>query len=199
MSRRGPDVPDEMARELLRLQIAVPARPGSRYCDESRRLDWALLTANRAGWSYSALARVLNTSGESVRQRVERATPFGPPFAFPTPDPVEPQPIRRPTRTGPGRPVPKRVDESTARRLRELHAVARNARGPMRRDHPARVASEQLTALMAELIEREYTIYHLAKVLGITFRATRIRLVRHGYLEPVASDPVERYRGGRAR
>lgn len=184
-------VPDEMAETLRRLRDQVPDSPGNRHCEESRRLDWALMTAHRAGWPNSALARALGVSRELVRQRVARAEPCGVTYRFPTPPPpasAKPEPAP---------PRFKRVDEQTAQRLRELHQLARKAIGPMRYGHPARLASEELSALLAELIEREYTVYHLAKVLGVTHRAVVVRLVRHGYRDPRGSTSnLQRYQGG---
>jgi hypothetical protein len=140
------------------------------------RLSMTLAAAYDAGWTYTALGRLLGVSRQAVEQRVIGAD-FFPDSALP----AIPPPPRRP-----GKPpkVPKRrltVKPEVADRLREMHAIAKTVNGVTPVDDPARRVSEELSETLAALVEQGVTVYHLSQVLCCTPGGISTRLARHGF------------------
>lgn len=144
--------------------------------DADPRLSMTLAAAFDAGWSYSALGRLLGVSRQAVEQRVIGAD-FYPDSALP----AIPAPPRKP---GPPPKVPKKrltVKPELADHLRELHEVAKTVNGVTPVDAPARRASEELSETLYALIEQGVTAYHLSQVLRCTQGGISQRLARHGF------------------
>ncbi len=156
---------DEFAEVLRRMRA-----------DADPRLSMTLAAAFDAGWTWSALGRLLGVSRQAVEQRAIGAD-FYPDSALP----AIPPPPQKP---GPPPKVPRKrltVKPEVADRLRELHEVAKTVNGITPVDDPARRASEELSETLAALIERGVTAYHLAQVLGCTQGGISQRLARHGF------------------
>ena len=143
-----------------------------------RQNTW-MAAAYRHGYTLQAMGNVLMLTRERIRRLVLEAVDgldvppvAGVPDDLPTPT-VPPHWARypRPTLT---------ADE--VNELLELQRHATGLRGNMRPEHPARVASERLTALLLHLAdERGFTYGELAAVLGVDKNTVRARLKRHGH------------------
>lgn len=158
-----------------------------------RQNAW-LAAASAYGYTFEALGRVIGLSRQRAQKLAATAppdVPDVPPVAgVPAPPPVD---LPWPSTDTPGwrrRPRPTlSVDE--AFRLRDLHKLASGLRGNVPADHPKRVASERLSAILAELVDDPgFTYGELAAVLGVGKGTIRSRLKAHGYRGgPAPSQP----------
>lgn len=130
---------------------------------------------HKAGWTQTSIASVINLSRERVRQicsapEAEHETEAT--FYVPTPPVHEPKPKR----------VPVEPTPETLERLKELQPYAQQVRANAKR---YRAEAEEYTRLVDKASREEgVTLYHLAKLLGVTHSALRFRLVRYGYVTP---------------
>ena len=85
------------------------------------------------------------------------------------------------TKVVPAKYKPKRVDEDTVAELQALREISKNCRGKMTPAHPAKAAAIQYAARLNDLYQQGYTIYGLAKSLGLTTGAVQRMLVSYGY------------------
>lgn len=170
-------VPDEFGDRLRHLRTI-----------RSPRLGATLNLAREQGWTLTALGKAMGITRERVRQIVDQEPwqPYPPDVLTPVPEPPR-RPQRQPR-------LSVSVDPDTARQLRELWALARRCNGVTAADDPRRVASERLSLLLATLVGRGVTPYHLAvHVLGCRPSAIYLRLGRHGYRPYPPSQEAVRY------
>lgn len=173
-------MPIEVVKELHRLRendLAQSHRLGHREdVDQHRaRLDWYMWQLHEAGFSLRSLGAAVGLTRQRIQQRLARAGPVDSTQALPDlPPPPEPPPAAVPT----SRPA---IPVETGRQLETLQELAKKLRGGMGPQHPSRVASEELSALLAELSDQGFWYRELATALGVTRQAVRSRLARHGY------------------
>lgn len=136
--------------------------------DELRGVIAALVAK---GWTKQAVGDALGISRERARQLALNA-PALPrlPFELPEP-PTKPVPFKR---------VIPTLTEVEAEELRDLYRRGQ-ASGQMSPDHPAVVASSELSARIQDYLDRGYRLIHLARALGVSKMAIIFRLGRHGY------------------
>ncbi|HEX5996271.1 MAG TPA: hypothetical protein VFY84_14110 [Jiangellales bacterium] len=181
--------------EILKVRQIVPddfaATLRAMWADGDRRLNALLHSANRNGWTLTALGNALGMTREAVRKRILCAEPFAS-----TDLPEFPLPPRKPTPAPRVRPALLVPPEIIAQ-LREMWEIARTVNGSAPSDDPRRRVSERFTAQLAALVDQGVTVYRLAKDLGITHGAIRFRLARHGYRTPVAAVEIRngQYKG----
>lgn len=165
---------------------------------KDRRLDGALGTAYELGWSSVLLGTAIEVTPAAVRQRITRWRRNGRPDpGMPVPAPVQPSPTNhlivaairaaRHGMTGADRLI-----------LAELAPLAREVRGRMSADHPARQASQRLTAFINQLVQdRGVSLAEIGQAVGMTSVGVVFRLARHGYRTGPPSF-VRSYRGDRS-
>lgn len=142
--------------------------------DQDDRDDY-IRALNKAGWTQTSIANVINLSRERVRQICSMPaseTGTGAKFYVPTPPVHEAKPKR----------VAVEPSEETLNRLIDLKPYAQQVRANAKR---YRAEAEEYTRLINKAHEEEgVTLYHLAKRLGVTHSALRFRLARYGYKTP---------------
>jgi len=127
-----------------------------------------------AGWTLTAMSNVSGLTRERIRQISLQEPEVEPTLEVPTPPE---KPIRPKTRK---RFVIK-PDPEVLAKLFDLKPIAQSVRFA----HTAgRRESEEYTRLIAQEVDRGVTIYQMAKALGLTPQAIRLRLIRYGYMEP---------------
>jgi hypothetical protein len=90
------------------------------------------------------------------------------------------------------------TDAALRNRLARLAKAAKELRGGHEPDDPRRLASEELTALLADLHRHGYSLRGLDAATGSRQGTTRRRLLRHGYWpngDSPGYDRVDRYQG----
>lgn len=146
------------------------------------RLSPTLRAAYKEGWPLVRLAELLHIKPQAVSQRVASAAAY-PRHLLPhiPPPPLPMERVMRPREPKTQSTRPETTPEVRAQ-LKEMWAQAKNVNGTTPVGHPDREVSEQLTALMNQLIEEEgISKGHLARVLGCSVPAISMRLARHGY------------------
>jgi hypothetical protein len=146
------------------------------YTANDTRLNATLLAARNAGWTLQAMADQLGMTREAVRLRTTKATrPLAALPEIPSP-PAYTMPELKPAKP----PQPQPTDETRAQ-LVALQEIAKTVNGGTPVGHPARLASVELSALLANEVNRGVPLPVLATMLGVTYGAIRTRLARHGY------------------
>jgi transcriptional regulator with GAF, ATPase, and Fis domain len=144
--------------------------------DQDDRDDY-IRALNKAGWTQTSIANVINLSRERVRQicsSPEKQAQTKATFYVPTP-PVHEVKVKR---------VPVEPSEETLDRLIDLKPYAQQVRANSKR---YRAEAEEYTQLINKARQDEgVTLFHLAKRLGVTHTALRLRLARYGYMTPGA-------------
>lgn len=133
-------------------------------------LDNYLATARSLGWSLVSLGEPMAITREAVRQRILRGVIDH--------DLVIPAPPKAPERLG---KVWPQLSPAVASEMRALQVDAFKCVGPTPVGHPARLASERLSELLAEAKLRGVRDREVAEALGLSTAAIRARLARHGY------------------
>lgn len=185
--RRTRAIPEAFAATLRNL----------REQGERDRLNALLSLLHSAGWTYAEIGKALGISWQGVQSRVTYACPCDglPDIPLPEPHPKSKR-ARRRERVQAVRDAKPKMTGDLAARLREMYAVAATLRGPVPADHPARRASEDFTALLANLRDDGYNMHEIARILGVRYDTVRSRLGRHGYKHQPPSQP--RYKGAGA-
>lgn len=151
--------------------------------DNDDRDDY-IRALNKAGWTQSSIANVINLSRERVRQICAEPEVYensGAKFYIPKPPVHEVKPKR----------VPVEPSDETMKRLLELQPTAQQVRANAKR---YRADAEEYTRLINKArTEENVTLYHLAKRLGVTHSALRFRLARYGYIHPSADAKSRAY------
>lgn len=154
-----------------------------------------LIRATRdAGWTLRSMAEVCGVTREAIRLRTLKVTEHDAANQASMYDipPVPPAPVTPP------RPIPRRfwpVPAAIAAELRTLTDTARSINGGTLADDPRREATVELSKRLAALMEEGYGFTPLAKAMGVSRAAVRMRLMRHGYLTPFPSIIGQDYRG----
>ena len=175
-----------MPREKIRL----PERYAAKLREQNERdRDAATATMyvmRTQQWSLQAIADVIGVTNQTIDGRIfnwkhagrNTAEAIGKAIPMPHPHNLAVPPQLR-SRHGPVvQPTPEKIA-----RLRELQTVARQVRGHTPLDHPTRQASEQLTEEIAELYAQGVSLYQLAKLMDLTYKGLKDRLIRHGKLD----------------
>ena len=151
--------------------------------DQDDRDDY-IRALNKAGWTQTSIANVINLSRERVRQicaSPEKQAQTKATFYVPNP-PVHEVKVKR---------VPVEPSEETLDRLIDLKPYAQQVRANAKR---YRAEAEEYTQLINKAHQEEgVTLYHLAKRLGVTHSALRFRLARYGYMTPGADAKSRAY------
>jgi transposase-like protein len=152
--------------------------PGS----ASAVLNAWLHKAHGVGYTLEAMAEVIGVSRERVRQLVAKAGPVDdipPVVGVPSGPEYLPWPTVIPTWRRWPRPT---LSDAEHEELRELYSLAVRFRGQCGPNDPRRIASEQFSARLAELIDRRgFTYDEVAALFGITKAGVRRRLAAYGY------------------
>lgn len=188
LRRQSPQVlPDWIAAKIAELhETEVLAGMRHDHAEAERdRLNCYLAALRAAGWRLEPLGLPMSMTRERVRQRIAMAPSASTPFGV-----VAPAPTRKPKPPKRERPS---IPPSVLTEMRELQGLARQVNGPTPLDSPLRAASERFTELLAEQHVAGVSIYRIAKQLGVTPRAIRSRLARHGYMDPVGNMPNPKY------
>lgn len=171
-------LPDDFAATLRQMYASI--RGVREPSDANSRFDALLKTARDAGWSLTALAAPLGITREAVRRRIGRATRVDELMLVPVPPRravQEPPPLVE----SPKLPAAEIVD------LRRMQAIARTVNGGTPVDSPLRRVSEQYSARLAAHVHSGFSVYYLARAIGVGTGAIFLRLARHGYRTPPPS------------
>jgi hypothetical protein len=172
-------LPADFAARLAGLYTeATRSRPAAAI------FDHVLAEAHRRGWTLGALAQPLGITRERVRQRTKRndgaawCTALGMNL-----DELIPAPPRLPV---PPPPLLRRPDTELSGGMRawlnDMYQRARKVRGGTPLDHPDRIISETLSAVLADLKYRcRVPASRLADAMGCEEGTVWMRLSRHGY------------------
>lgn len=167
----------EQQQKIKKRKVTLPTQVT--YIFQSLRTpedrDDYIRALNKAGWTQSSIANVVNLSRERVRQicsAPDSHLDTGASFYIPQPPRHEPKPKR----------TPVEPQEETLARLQQLKPLAQQVRANAKR---YRAEAEEYTRLIHKAhTEEGVTLYHLAKKLGVTHSALRFRLARYGYMSP---------------
>lgn len=133
-------------------------------------LGYFLGALNDAGWGYQPAATALGLSRQQVHSRALHGHQMDGQIPEVPPLPERPQ--------KPPRPVLSRAE---ARQLRTLQDKAVQLRGHHSANHPYRLASERLSKLINDQLERGIGYKDIGDVIGVKPMTVRARLKRHGY------------------
>lgn len=156
----------------MNLPAAVEDRLRKLYAlSESDRAlaDSFMLALRDAGWTLQSIATPLGITRERVRQRAATAArdyDILVPAAPSVKRWIKPRPTLGPVEL---------------RRIAELQPLATKCRGLHGPNHPNRLASEQLTDLLAAAAMRGVARKQLADAMGVSVKAVHMRLKAHGY------------------
>lgn len=181
---------EELLHDLRAAVQATPQGGPGNPVPPERRTAWTRLASYvaalvDAGWTVQAVARTLGVTHQAVTNitrtyPVDTALLVNLPPAPPAPTWPEPPPSR--SRTAVPLPLEIRV------KLLELREMSRNTRGQIRGTErellPDWQASREFATRIAELVsDGPYTLYSVARDLGMKRSAVRRRLARHGFAE----------------
>lgn len=168
---------DEDAETLVRLRVTSITDPAG-----TPELCAWLRDARNYGYTLECLASEVGLTRERIRQLVLKApeTPAAAPVVGARPEPVDlPWPDLKASWLRWPRP---QLSPAEVAELRALQNQARELRGSHSADDPRRLASEQLSARLADLMENAgFTYGELAGALGVEPMTVRARLKRHGH------------------
>lgn len=171
-------LPEGTADQLRRM--LNDAREGGPHSHPDAVLSNFIKLLRVNGWTLAAIGEPLGWTREAVRLREVRGELVG---NLPIP-PIPPQPRLFLT---PPKVRRLRVRPEIADQLRALTEQASLCRATRDRDHPNRQASVELSAMLAALNEQGVTLSELARCCAVTPGAIRLRLARHGYMDPPPS------------
>lgn len=154
-------LPSAAAHRLRGLYAAVSLDPAP--------FDSYALALRDAGWTLQAIAEPLGITRERIRQRLPRAARDYDLFA---PKAPSLKPWRKPKPS---------LGPAELRRIAELHPLATQCRGTHGEGHPYRVASVELSELLANAQLRGVSRKEMASAMGLTVDAITQRLKIHGY------------------
>lgn len=138
-----------------------------------------LCTMRYSGWGLQHLADASECARERVRQ-IELQCHYEEHAAHSTLR--EDDDILRPKRTVQKR-IRKFISQEDLDELRDLQSKCRMIRGNLPSTHPRRVAAEAFMDKVLEVnLKKGFSLYEIAKNLGVTTGAIRSRLVRYGKL-----------------
>lgn len=167
-------------------QFAATIR--SMYTANDSRLNVLLRRAREAGWTLKVLGQAIGITCEGVRVRSMKP---GSDEDLPN-VPAWPRKPPKPARAPKGQPT---VPADTAERLRRLNVVARTVNGAVPAGDPKRRASEELSALIADLIDNQGVAgAEVARTMGVPWGTVRARMARHGYRKSAPSQAKNVYR-----
>jgi DNA-directed RNA polymerase specialized sigma24 family protein len=149
---------------------------------DQEALNAYLLALDIAGWGYQPAARALGRPRETIRSWALRGSQSYGPL------PPVPEVPKRPVK-----PEPPSLTAKQAQRLATLNRKACQLHPRHSARHPFRVASEELSALLAEHRRNRISYEKLGAAMGVAPSTVRARLRRHGYL--TVSPSLTPYRG----
>jgi hypothetical protein len=187
MSRRK-DLPDFVALDFQALKQWGSLHPVRVYASCLVRAGWTHRSVSRAAGYYPNWSNdnhIAEDYVESSLRDYRLITGLG----LTVPDvPVKVEPVKR------SRVRARSADPDTIRRLKELHAIAKNYRGTPKNREAAQLFTQMLWRAMQD---QGATTYGLAKDLGISHSALQFRLVRYGYKESTGRSGAYRRLTGR--
>lgn len=144
-----------------------------RESDDLPALRQRVLALRNAKWPLRAIGDPIDAPRSTVRMWEQGADPNGE-------LPIVPECPRAQRERG-ERVVRKTLDvpPEERKRLRDLATKARQVRGRTPKDAPARIAADELDALIARYIQREIPVKRVAGHMGVTPRAVAARYERH--------------------
>ncbi len=148
--------------------------------DNTKR-DYLIKALADANWTYEAISNASGLTRERIRQIANASATLAKEFDYNLGIEIPAPPLK------PARPKPSYVEPhpDTLRRLLELQPYAQQVRSNGKK---YREEAEEYTKLLNHAHEVEgVTLYRLAKRLGVTHGALRLRLVRYGYTKPVTA------------
>lgn len=172
--RRGAVFPAAAVGTFSRIEQEISGR----RIEAGSALAALIRSAHASGWPYHLIGREAGATGEWMRRIAE---------SYPdTPARIRFEPYSRPLK---GRPAPSprgKLNEAEKQLMATLAAAAREAtKAPAdeasRHTLPARMASEQLSALIIAAKKRRVTWADLDEACGYRPGSARARAVRHGY------------------
>lgn len=182
-NQKLPEETAELLRSLLRDARTAP-RGGQGRISPARRAAWRRLAGYiglliKADWTMQAVAEALGVRRQAVDSTI-RTYPAGPEDVEGLP-PAPPAP-QKPVPVSPwAPPLPAEVREELTRlRLSSRH-ISGPVRGTARQDSPEWQASREFAVRVHELVtDGPYTLYSVARDLGVQLNGIRNRLARHG-------------------
>lgn len=141
------------------------------------------------GWSYKSMAIPLGISGERVRQMVTWGLGRGPQYRE---APVSSLPVPK---------LPNRVSTQEVKKMKMLPEdtvevlKALQAKAFLVRSHSPlyRAEAEEFARLLNDLVTKQgYSVYGIAKQIGVTQPAIQFRLVRYGYRQSLGKSECYR-------
>ncbi|MFE0530400.1 sigma factor-like helix-turn-helix DNA-binding protein [Micromonospora sp. SD19] len=169
-------VPNVDAHQLIELQLRVADAPRDRVAGQALNLLCAQLY--KRGYTLQAIAEVLDVSREMVRQRVARVPAM-------TVAGIEPEVSRVAPKPGREKVERPRLTEEELGRLKELQPLAAMRRGHSAPDSTIGQAADEYSLILLEARDRGVADATMAKQLGLTPGAIRLRLQRiTGHLPP---------------
>jgi hypothetical protein len=150
------------------------------------RYDFAtfVATLRHVGWTLQSIGDELRVTREGIRQHVLRGA-VDLDLCVPVP----------PIRTEVSGKVWPQLRPGEAEELAALFAVGKNCRGNSAADHPARLASIELSRRLAQARDRGVRVNELAAAVGVQPITIYMRLARHGYIStPPSVTPFGRGR-----
>lgn len=186
--RKGRHLLPDWTVELLVGMYEAERAAGTRRVDteaERNALNGYIAALREAGWSLASIGCALGMGREGVRLRETAATGVNRTLDVPV-LPRKPPKVKR---------VRPSVPADVLAEMVALREVAQHVNGTTALDAPSRAASLRLTELIAEQVTSGVSMYRVAQQLGVTQRAVRSRLVRHGYATSKGASPVYRRYG----
>lgn len=181
------------------IQVADDPHPAP-TANASEILNAWLHKAHGVGYTLESMAEVIGVTRERVRQLIAKAGPADgvPPVVG---VPAEPEDLPWPTIVPAWRRWPRpTLSEAEHEELRELYRLARRFRGQCGPNDPRRIASEQFSARLSDLVDqRGFTLDEAGELFGLTKSAVRRRLAAYGYRTlPPSVTPYRKPRQGDA-
>lgn len=184
----GRHVLPEHACESLRALRAGAIEAGFGSSPANLRFHAYVKALRSVGWTLSSIGYPLGVTREYVRQLVK----VGASDAVDIPAvPAVPVRVKPPGK----RALLPHLSGATVAEMQSLQTNARRCNGGTPAGAPERVASVQLTELIAEQVIRGVIVTEIARALGVTPYAVRSRLARHGYTRAAPSVDGVRYLG----
>lgn len=135
------------------------------------------------GWSLRQIGKALGNSGEWARTEIVACSDNNHDHSSVAGIEIPKRQKETITKIVPAKYVSERIDEATIAELQALRSLAKYCRGAVPPTHPAKAASIQYAARLNDLWQQGYSVYGLAKSLGVTTGAVQRMLVSYGYKE----------------
>lgn len=167
----GQKLPDNVVKILQSFDNSGDMLVRNSYIAALRQHGWTLQSiANASDMSRERIRQIETKVGQDLIDQIKM---------FPNEFPIPELPTETVTRYV---YVAYEPDADTLARLKELQPYAQLVRSHSPR---YRAEAEEYAALLWKAhTEQKVTLYHLAKLLGVTHGALRFRLVRYGYTQP---------------